>query len=121
MGPHRLILTIFLMVGIWSQAQTVDTTKVYERDSLVSITIERNDTTFGYHPDMTLYWMRVQKNRDVFYYDVKSGFVTPAFKMIVTTGNTLLNDLRCNGIKTDGSRCTRAVKYKVYYCWQHKT
>ena len=108
------------MTGIWLQAQTVDTVKYYYSDTLKYVTIIRNDTTFGYTAKGELYYKLITKGESRYYYNVINEVITPSFSVVVTHGSALLNDGRCNGIKSDGTRCTRTVKSGVYYCWQHK-
>lgn len=113
----KKLLIIFLFPLCLFSQQKITTTWHIVDDSTTYKMVEIADTTWHYKND-SLTFKRIEN--DTISYSYQGGKLVWWSEKKVE--KVLIKDNRCNGIKIDGSRCSRSVDNQkgIYYCWQHK-
>lgn len=115
----KILLILFVLCGTLNGQQKV-TKEWYLADTLAFKSVQFGDTMKMYKADK-LHSVTVQNDSIREVYLMQNDTLKLFSRCVTKIELAVIQDNRCNGIKLDGTRCTRTVDNSkgIYYCWQH--
>ena len=118
----RILIALALLITFYASmsAQQRIIKEWYLADTLVFKSVEIGDTMKMYKAD-NLHSVTVQNDSIREVYLMQNDTLKLFSRCVTKIELAVIHDNRCNGIKLDGTRCTRTVDNSkgIYYCWQH--